>query len=95
METCGHVGARGLERLFQNVGEFRRGGVSCRRAICPIDMACPAKRLRAVRFRATGKGDLWDLDDWNDFAEVVKNFAQTAFLVVALVALSKWISKRP
>ncbi len=37
----------------------------------------------------------WDLDDWKDFAEIVKNFAEFAFMVVALVALSKWISKRP
>ncbi len=38
---------------------------------------------------------MWDLDDWKDFAEVLKNFAEFALMVVALVALSKWIFKRP
>jgi len=33
---------------------------------------------------------MWDLDDWKDFAEVVKNFAQTAFIAVAIFALLKW-----
>jgi hypothetical protein len=36
---------------------------------------------------------MWDLDDWKDFAEVVKNFAQTGFMMIAIVALLKWVSK--
>ncbi len=36
---------------------------------------------------------MWDLDDWKDFAEVFKNFAETGFLVVALIALLRWLSK--
>jgi sugar phosphate isomerase/epimerase len=34
-----------------------------------------------------------DLDDWKDLAEVMKNFAQTGFLIVAIVALLRWASK--
>jgi hypothetical protein len=37
---------------------------------------------------------MWDLDDWKDFAEVVKNFAETIFMVVAALALLKWTSGR-
>jgi|WetSurMetagenome_2_1015567.scaffolds.fasta_scaffold1145191_1 hypothetical protein len=33
---------------------------------------------------------MWDLDDWKDFAEVVKNFSQTAFIAAAIFALLKW-----
>jgi hypothetical protein len=33
---------------------------------------------------------MWDLDDWKDFAEVIKNFSQAAFIVVVIVALLKW-----
>ncbi|MGJ0507090.1 MAG: hypothetical protein ACR652_08125 [Methylocystis sp.] len=36
---------------------------------------------------------MWDLDDWKDFAEVVKNFAETGFIAVAIVALSIWAGK--
>jgi hypothetical protein len=35
---------------------------------------------------------MWDLDDWKDLAEVIKNFAQTGFIAVAIVALLKWSS---
>jgi hypothetical protein len=37
---------------------------------------------------------MWDLDDWKDFAEVVKNFADTALAIVAALALLKWSSPR-
>ncbi len=36
---------------------------------------------------------MWDLDDWKDFAEIVKNFAVTVFIIVAIVALLKRASK--
>jgi hypothetical protein len=35
----------------------------------------------------------WDLDSWKDVAEVVKNFSQTVFLIVAIVALFRFVSK--
>ena len=33
---------------------------------------------------------MWDLDDWKDAAEVVKNFADTALALVGALALLKW-----
>jgi hypothetical protein len=34
---------------------------------------------------------MWGLDDWKDFAEVVRNFAVTAFMLVAAFAALKWV----
>ena len=36
---------------------------------------------------------MWDLDDWKDFAEVVKNVSETIFMVVAALAVLKWASR--
>jgi hypothetical protein len=36
---------------------------------------------------------MWDLDDWKDVAEIVKNFAETGFMVVAVFALLSWSSR--
>jgi hypothetical protein len=39
------------------------------------------------------RGVVWELDDWKDVAEVVRNFAATVFMIVAAVPLLKWVAK--
>lgn len=37
---------------------------------------------------------MWDLDDWKDFSEILKNFAEMGFWIVGIVALLNWLKSR-
>ncbi len=82
-----NVGARGLERPLQDAGELRRGRTGLGWALPYSEVAGQTESLSQAEIA------MWDLDDWKDFAEVIKNFAQTAFIAAAIVALLRWAAK--